>query len=239
MSATILIIDDDADFQEMIRLFLVNEGFRVAEALNGKQGLSMLQRQIPDLILLDLQMPDVDGATLCKRIRQTFNRPILFLSGNKQQEHILNSLASGGDDYITKPFDPLELVARIKSNLRWSAQIAATKISGQRLSYPGLEIDLERMTVAVNQRPVTLLAKELHLLITFAQNPHKVFHPKQLYERVWNDPASYSIDTVKVHISQLRRKIESNPAHPSYIRTVIGFGYKFDPNPDAVHSRAT
>jgi DNA-binding response OmpR family regulator len=157
-----------------------------------------------------------------------YNYPILFLTGNSQQEDKLNSLHAGGDDFITKLFDHLELVARIHSHFRWGKLLAETKGSVNKLAFPGLVIDIERLTVIANEQPVTLLAKELHLLLTLAQNQKRVYHPRMLYELIWNDQSGYSSDTIKVHIHKFRKKIEIDPLIPKYIQTVKGFGYKFD-----------
>jgi Response regulators consisting of a CheY-like receiver domain and a winged-helix DNA-binding domain len=229
MTATILTVDDDIQLQEMLHLFLTNAGFRVLQAYNGEQCLAYLGDKQPDLILLDIQMPDVDGITLCRRIRSLFQLPILFLTGKQQIEDKLNSLQSGGDDYMTKPFDHLELIARVKSHLRWGALLAEAKQPRRKLSFTGLEIDMERLTVIANDKPVILLAKEMHLLLTLAQNQQRVYHPRQLYELIWIDPIGYSSDVIKVHINRLRKKIEADPMRPKFIHTVRGFGYKFDP----------
>ncbi|MFC5405387.1 response regulator transcription factor [Cohnella soli] len=229
MAVTILTVDDDNDFQRMLHMFLSAEGFHVLQAFNGEQCLSLLESNHPDLILLDIQMPDTDGITLCRSIRSLFQRPILFLTGNSQQQDKLNSLQSGGDDYITKPFDHLELIARVKAHLRWGMLLTSPQPSS-KLSFPGLEIDLERLNVTANGQAVTLLAKELHLLLTLAQNQQRVYHPRQLYELIWNDLSGYSSELIKVHIYKLRKKIEADPMNPKYIHTVRGFGYKFDPN---------
>ncbi|MCD9026439.1 response regulator transcription factor [Cohnella silvisoli] len=230
MTATILTVDDDIQLQEILHLFLTAAGFHVLQAFNGEQCLAHLERKQPDLILLDIQMPDTDGITLCRRIRSLFQRPILFLTGNTQMEDKLNSLQSGGDDYITKPFDSLELIARVKAHLRWGMLLAETREPRRKLSVPGLEIDLERLTVIANGQPVTLLAKEMHLLLTLAQNQQRVYHPRQLYELIWIDPVGYSSDIIKVHIHRLRKKIEVDPMKPKFIHTVNGFGYKFEPS---------
>ncbi|TBL80101.1 response regulator transcription factor [Paenibacillus thalictri] len=229
MAATILTVDDDVPFQEMLHLFLTAEGFHVIQAFNGEQCMAQLHNNQPDLIVLDIQMPDTDGITLCRNIRSIYPLPILFLTGNKLQSDKLISLQAGGDDYLTKPFDQLELVARVKSHMRWGALLTATKQAGNKLTFPGLEIDLDRKTVIANGEPVTLLAKELHLLITLAQNPQRVYHPRQLHELIWDDLNNgYSSDLIKVHIHNLRKKLEIDPANPRYIQTVRGFGYKFD-----------
>lgn len=228
MAVTILTVDDDIHLQDMLRMFLEAEGFRVLQAYSGEQCLSLLTSHHPDLILLDIHMPDADGIALCRDIRSTYRHPILFLTGNRQQEDKVRSLQSGGDDYITKPFDHLELIARVKAHLRWG-MLLATSQPTRKLTYPGLEIDLDRLTVIAGGLPVVLLAKELHLLLTLAQNQRRVYHPRQLYELIWNDISGYSSEVIKVHIYKLRKKIEADPMNPTYIHTVRGFGYKFDP----------
>ncbi|MCD9022165.1 response regulator transcription factor [Cohnella silvisoli] len=226
----IFIVDDDPDIQQMVTAFLAHEGFAVRNALSAAQALALLDVEEPDLMLLDIQMPDMDGITLCHNIRKQYHRPILFVTGTKQQEDKVKSLQSGGDDYITKPFDPVELVLRVKSNLRWSALLdQELDTKKQRLEFPGLQIDLDRMTVTVNNQPVQLLAKDIQLLIALAKQPNQVFHPEQLYRQVWNNDVNYSKDTIKVHIFNLRKKIEPNPALPRYIITVDRLGYKFNP----------
>lgn len=225
----ILIVDDNPDIQQLVTAFLQHEGYIVRNALNAEQALAQLQIEEPDLILLDIQMPDMDGITFCNNIRSHYHRPILFVTGTKQAEDKVKSLQSGGDDYITKPFDPVELVLRVKANLRWSSLLTEIGGSKKTLEFPGLLIDLERLTVMVYQEPVELLAKEMKLLLTLAKQPNQVFHPEQLYRQVWADEAYYSKETVKVQIHNLRKKIEPNPALPRYIITVNRLGYKFNP----------
>ncbi|MFD0672221.1 response regulator transcription factor [Cohnella sp. GCM10027633] len=228
MTATILTVDDDIPVQEMLHLILTHAGFQVLQAYNGEQCLAHLGNTQPDLILLDIQMPDLDGITLCRRIRSQYRLPILFLTGKRRMEDKLNSLQSGGDDYMTKPFEPLELIARVNSHLRWGMLLSDTRAPGRKLIFAGLEIDMDRMTVIANDQPVVLLAKEMHLLLTLAQNQRRVYHPRQLYELIWIDPAGYSSDIIKVHINRLRKKIEVDPMNPRFIHTVRGFGYKFE-----------
>ncbi|MFD0674707.1 response regulator transcription factor [Cohnella sp. GCM10027633] len=227
--AIIVVIDDDPDIQQLVTAFLTHEGYIVRNALNASTALEWLAIEEPDLIIMDIQMPDMDGITLCDNIRKQYRRPILFVSGAMRPELKTLSFKSGGDDYIDKPFDPEELVLRVKANLRWSGLIDRTPDAGNRLEFPGLSIDLERMTVSVNHRPVPLLAKEYQLLVELAKKPNQVLHPLQLYRQVWDDESNYSKDTVKAHISNLRRKIEPTPANPRFIVTVDRLGYKFNP----------
>lgn len=231
---TILTVDDESQIQDMLRIFLEAEGFRIYQAYNGKQCLDYLEgsEPLPDLILLDIAMPGMDGIALCRRIRELYDQPVLFLTGNTEREQRLLSLQAGGDDYLTKPFDHLELLARVRSHLRWSILLRKYRepeMPGRQLNFPGLSIDMERLTVNVQGEPVVLMAKEFHLLMVLAQSPRRVYHPRQLYELVWSDQAAYSPDVIKTQIYNLRKKIEPEFAGLKYIHTVKGFGYKFDP----------
>ncbi|MFF2091257.1 response regulator transcription factor [Paenibacillus sp. NPDC058174] len=230
-SKVILVVDDHPNFQKLVTAFLVREGYVVRNALNAAQALAQLELEEPDLILLDIQMPDMDGIEFCKHIRNQYHRPILFITGTKQDADKVRSLQVGGDDCIVKPFDPLDLVLRVKANLRWSTLLEGKDNNDNTniLNFPGLQINLERKMVLLNQQPVELLAKEMQLLIAFAKQPNQVFDPEQLYRLVWKDEVNYAKETVKVHIHNLRKKIESNPAKPVYIITVNRLGYKFNP----------
>jgi len=218
----ILVVDDHPDMQKLITAFLVREGYVVRNALNAEQALAHLLNEEPDLILLDIKMPDMDGIALCENIRNHYDRPILFITGSKQDEDKVKSLQAGGDD-------SLELVLRVKANLRWSSLLSGNGQDKSILSFPGLRIDLERMTVQSNRKPVELSAMEMQLLVAFARQPNQVFHPEQLYRMVWPDEFNYSKETVKVHIHNLRKKIEPHPSQPVYILTVNRLGYKFNP----------
>ncbi|MBO9606381.1 MAG: response regulator transcription factor [Paenibacillaceae bacterium] len=225
----IFVIDDDPDIQQVVTAFLTHEGYVVRNALSAAAALEWLAIEEPDLIVLDIGIPDMDGITLCHNIRKQYQRPILFVSGTLQQEQKALSLKSGGDDFIAKPFDPEDLMLRVKANLRWGRLLGQAPAKETKLEFPGLSIDLERMTVTVNRQPVPLLAKDFQLLVALAKNPNQVFHPLQLYRQVWDDEANYSKDTVKAHIFNLRKKIEPVPSLPRYIITAGRLGYKFNP----------
>ncbi|MFC5471576.1 response regulator transcription factor [Cohnella suwonensis] len=230
MTEKILVIDDDPWLHEILGLFLEAEGYQVYSAYGGSEGLSMLNSVDPDLIILDLHMPDTDGTELCRQIRLSYHQPILFLSGDTNTDAMLKSLQSGGNDYIVKPFRSDEIKARIKSNLRWGMQLAAARKSGHTLTFPGMQIDLDRVTVSVNGHAVELTAKEMQLLIALASRPRTVLHAERLYVQVWGNSVYYSPDTVKTHIYHLRKAIETRSEGRKYIHTVKGFGYKFDAN---------
>ncbi|THF82182.1 response regulator transcription factor [Cohnella fermenti] len=227
----IFVVEDDPDIQDLITSFLRHEGYDVHCASSAAGGFELLSSREPDLIVLDIQLPDMDGITFCKHIRSDYAKPILFVTGNRQQEDKIQALMSGGDDYIQKPFDPLDLLLRVRANLRWSALLAAGARTEEasELAFPGLRIDLKRMAVWVNERQVPLLPKDFRLLTALAGHPNQVLHPEQLYRLAWEDESNFSKDTVKVHISNLRKKIEPVPSAPRFIVTVGSLGYKFNP----------
>ncbi|EPY07597.1 PhoP family transcriptional regulator [Paenibacillus sp. E194] len=225
----ILIVDDEIEITELISLYLRREGYRVYVADNGYTALQMMKEIEPDLIILDILLKSLDGIEVCKEVRKTSHVPILFISCKSDDVDIILGLTVGGDDYITKPFSPSQLVARVKAHLRrnsLSAQ-ALQRSAQHRLSYEELEMDLQSHTVTVQGRAVALSAKEFDLLAYLAQSPNKVFKLEQLYQHIWNTESFGDTRTLMVHISNLRKKIEPDPTRPRYIVTVRGVGYKF------------
>ncbi|HHV62868.1 MAG TPA: response regulator transcription factor [Firmicutes bacterium] len=226
----ILVVDDEAVVRKVVEHHLVREGFRVIAAGDGGSVFELVRAHEPDLIILDILLPDLDGIEVCREIRKGNNVPIIFLTSKRDSSDIVLGLGVGGDDYIVKPFNPKELIARVKANLRRSLlQNVVCQPPGQRkvLAYPGLEIDLPSRTVSVGGSPVALTNKEFELLALLAQNPNRVFSYNQLLELVWQFKYNADYRTVMVHINRLRRKIELDPSKPRYIITVRGIGYKF------------
>ena len=221
--ATILIAEDDPDVREIISLYLRREGSRIVAAENGRQAMDRFRAESPDLVVLDVMLPDASGMDICRMMRETSAIPILFVSYRKDPAYILSGLELGGDDYVTKPFDPNILIARIKALLRRSRQSSPRKI----LNLPYLQIDFVSCEVRAGGEIVYLSAKERQLLLLLASSPNRVFSVSELYELVWGWDKNSGEWTVTVHISNLRKKIEQDPAHPRYIHTVRGFGYKF------------
>lgn len=221
----ILVVDDDKEITELISIYLTKEGFQVISSGNGTEVSGLIDAHKPDLIILDRVLPGLDGLDICRELRKKTNIPVLFLSGKNTSIDKIVGLEIGGDDYITKPFDPAELVARVKVHLRRSR--LTTAIGDQILRHPGLEIDLASCTVRVNGFVVTLSAKEFQILSLLARNPNRVFTAEQLFQMIWNDQYTGDTRTVNVHLSTLRKKIDHNPSGPSYIQTVKGLGYKF------------
>ncbi len=227
----VLVIDDETDISKLIDLYLTKNSFQVTRAKSGAEALELVNTQNPDLIILDILLPDTDGIALCQELRKITESPILFLSCKNDDMDKILGLTVGGDDYITKPFSPGELVARVKAHLR-RYRIVSTKMESKDsvLQYKGLSIDLLGHTVNIFDRPVDLTLKEFQVLALLVQNPNSVLSMGQIYDSVWGVDNMGDTRTVMVHISSIRKKIEKNPADPRIIITVKGVGYRFDPN---------
>lgn len=223
-------VDDEAVVRKVVEYHLVREGFRVLTAGDGGSVLELVRLQKPDLIILDILLPDLDGLEVCYEIRKSNNVPIIFLTSKNDASDIILGLGVGGDDYVVKPFNPKVLVARVKANLRRLQKSKTTPSSEQQqiLSYPGIDIDIPSRTVLVDGSPVVLTNKEFELLVLLAQNPSRVYSYHQLLELVWQFKDNVDYRTVLVHINRLRKKIERDPSKPRYIMTVRGVGYKFN-----------
>ncbi len=225
----ILVVDDEVEIGELLDLYLTKEGYEVATALDGRQAMDIVTNEKIDLIILDVLLPGLDGIEVCSEIRKITDVPIVFLSCRGDDIDKVMGLVAGGDDYITKPFSPREIVARVKAHLRRYRMTAAAREEPPRvLRYRGLEIDLPACVVRVRGQEVYLSHKEFEVLSLLAQNPDKVFSADELFERLWQMQSLGDIRTVMVHISNVRKKIEKNPAAPEYILTVRGAGYKFN-----------
>lgn len=227
----ILIVDDEAVVRKLIQYHLGGEGYQVISAADGCSALNLVQTEKPQLVILDILLPDVDGIEICREIRRDNNMPVIFLTSKNDSSDVVLGLGVGGDDYIIKPFKPQEMLARVKAHLRrYLMPGTAGNASGQEkiLRYPGLEINLTGRTVRVNGTPVNLTAKEFDLLALLARNPNRVFDHNQLLEQVWNYQNHADHRTLMVHINRLRKKIEPAPSAPTYILTVKGIGYKFN-----------
>jgi DNA-binding response OmpR family regulator len=225
----ILIVDDEASVVEVVSLYLRREGFQVRVARDGRQALEALRHKLPALVVLDLMLPQVDGLTILQRLRQgeTANVPVILLTARRQETDRIVGLELGADDYVTKPFSPAELASRVKAVLRRSA---GTSGSGQRpLTFGDLTIDPNTHLVTLRGEAITLTATEFNLLWFMACHPRQVFKRDQLLEKVWGFADYVDPSTVTVHIRRLREKIEQDPSHPTWLLTIWGVGYKFDP----------
>ena len=226
----ILIVDDEASVVEVVALYLQREGFIVRSARNGTEALVALQAERPALVILDLMLPHIDGLTLIRRMRETpaLDVPVIMLTARTLESDRIFGLDLGADDYVTKPFSPAELVSRVKAVLRRSAG-ASSDVTQTPIDYAGLRIDPLTRDVVVRGAPVELTATEFNLLWFMAARPRQVFKRNQLLEHVWGFSDYLDPGTVTVHIRRLREKIEIDPAHPAWLQTVWGVGYKFEP----------
>lgn len=226
----ILIIDDEKPINDLIRSYLMKEGFIPFSAYTGQEALELIQSEKPDLIILDIMLPDMEGVDLCLEIRKTNNSPILFLSCKSEEIDKIIALSVGGDDYLTKPFLPGELIARIKAHLRRQKSSASKQIPHDEiLEFPGLSINLQTREVYSEGLPVSLTAKEYDILLLLIQNPKRIFTAEQIFELVWKTTSlGGDTRTVMVYISTLRKKLEKNPESQKYILNIRGVGYSFN-----------
>ncbi|MBT2656048.1 response regulator transcription factor [Bacillus sp. ISL-18] len=229
---TILIIDDEKEIRDLIGIYLTNEGYNVLKAADGLEGLNYLEENTVHLVVLDIMMPRLDGIQACMKIRENRNVPIIMLSAKSQDMDKIMGLTTGADDYVTKPFQPLELVARIKSQLRrylrFNQMDGNSNQQMEVISIDDLLINISTHEVTVDGKDIKLTPREFAILELLARNPGVVFSTEKIYERVWNEPFYESENTVMVHIRNLREKLETNPRTPRYIKTVWGVGYKIE-----------
>lgn len=227
----ILIIDDEVSIIELIEIYLTNEGYNVYKAFSGEAGLEVLNQNQIHLVVLDIMMKGIDGLETCKIIRQRSNIPIIMLSSKSQEMDKILGLGIGADDYIVKPFNPLELIARIKSQLR--RYLYLNNQSNQQqdkniISIKGMVINKKNHQVTVYDEPINLTPTEYDILLLLASNTGTVFSAEAIFEKVWKEKYFESNNTVMVHIWRLREKIEENPKEPKFIETVWGVGYKIE-----------
>ena len=225
---TILVCDDERNIVSAIEIYLSAEGYKIEKAYNGREALAILAQTQVHLVLLDIMMPQMDGITTAAQIRKTSNVPIVFLSAKSESSDKILGLNIGADDYITKPFDPMELVARVRSQLRRYATLGGIVKTKDVYENGGILLDDVAKTVTVDGEPVALTPIEYSMLRLFMANPGQVFSIHQIYEQVWNESPIGSENSVAVHIRHLREKIEINPSEPRYIRVVWGLGYKME-----------
>jgi len=224
---TILVVDDEAIVREVVTQYLKQDGFSVETAADGNEALDRFTAARPDLVLLDLKLPGIDGLEVCRRIRMQSNVPIIMVTAKSDEVDTIIGLGVGADDYISKPFSPRELVARIKAVLRRTT--APPVAEGDSISFGTLSIRPDRRQVTVAGRPVELTAREFDLLTFLARHPGQVFTRDELLDKVWDWAYVSDGGTVTVHIRRLRQKIESDPERPRHVKTVWGVGYKFEP----------
>ena len=222
---TVLVCDDDQAIRDSIIIYLRNEGYNVLTASNGIEALEAVKNNEIHCLVLDIMMPKMDGLTAMVNLRQKYHFPIILLSAKSEDTDKIAGLSFGADDYVTKPFNPLELVARVKSQIRRYASFGSIAQSDERLVTGGLELDTAEKQAYVDGEPVKLTALEYLILEYLMENMGKVLSSGQIYEAVWKEPAIATEKTVTVHIRNIREKIEINPKEPKYLKVVWGLGY--------------
>lgn len=222
----ILVCDDEKDIVSALRIYLTAEGYRVYEAGNGHEALEYLAKEDIHLVLMDIMMPEMDGITAMVKIREQSNVPVILLTAKSEDTDKILGLNIGADDYVTKPFNPVELQARVKSQLRRYMQLGGGSVRKEVLTMGGIELDDRTKEVTLDGDKVALTRTEYDILKLLMENPGKVFSPTQIYTQVWKDNPYGAENTVAVHIRHLREKIEYNPAEPRYLKAVWGRGYK-------------
>ena len=228
--AKILVCDDDKDIVEAIDIYLTQEGYEVLKAYDGDEAIKVLKSNEVDLLIMDVMMPRLDGIRATLKIRENMSLPIIILSAKSEDADKILGLNIGADDYITKPFNPLELVARVKSQLRRYTQLGSTARSDNQSEFRtgGLVIRDDLKEVTVDGEKVKLTPIEYNILLLLVKNQGKVFSINQIYENIWNEEAIGADNTVAVHIRRIREKIEINPREPLYLKVVWGVGYKVE-----------
>lgn len=224
----ILICDDEKDIVSALKIYLTNDEYELFEAYNGRQALDVLEKNEIHLILLDIMMPELDGIQVLTKMRETKNIPVIFLTAKSEDTDKILGLNLGADDYITKPFNPVELLARVKSQLRRYMVLGAANVKTSTLVIGDIELDDTAKCVKHMGEIVSLTPKEYGILRFLMEHPKQVFSPKQIYEQVWDDYAFGNQGTIAVHIRHLREKLEIDPDEPRHIKVVWGQGYKIE-----------
>jgi DNA-binding response OmpR family regulator len=227
---SILVCDDEKDIVSALKIYLTAEGYKVYEAFNGKEALAVLDKEEIHLVIMDIMMPIMDGIEALAHIREKSNVPVIMLTAKSEDTDKVLGLNIGADDYVTKPFNPVELQARVRSQLRRYMQLGGNvaQASNNTIVIGGIELCDNTKIVSLDGNIVSLTPTEFDILKLLMENPSKVFSPSQIYSAVWNDSPYGSENTVAVHIRHLREKLEYNPAQPRYIKSVWGRGYKID-----------
>ena len=223
----ILVVDDELEIGQLIRDYLKSEGYEVVLAFDGEEGLKAYKKHKPLLVILDILLPKIDGMEICRTIRNESNVPILMLSAKQSDIDKILSLGLGADDYITKPFSPRELVARVKAQIRRYTLLSTPAEKNNYIKINKLEIDVKGYNVYLTGKKIDLSAKEFEILHFLMLNPNQVITREQIFNQVWGYNDFGDINTVTVHIRKIREKIENNPSQPKYIKTIWGVGYKF------------
>ena len=225
----ILVVEDEASIAEVVSLYLKRAGYSAQIASDGRQAMTFFERRKPDLVILDLMLPEVDGLSVARWLRERSNVPIIMLTARRAEIDRITGLELGADDYVVKPFSPQELVSRVRAVMRRLGREQADVEHEQNLSFEKLNIDPRSRVVTLKEMPIELTVKEFDMLYLLARHPKQVFTREQLLERVWGGAQFIDPGTVTVHVRRLREKIEEDPSHPKRLLTVWGVGYKFEP----------
>lgn len=224
----ILICDDEKDIVNALKIYLNDTNYQLFEAYTGKEALEITEKENIHLILLDIMMPEMDGITAMAKIREFSNVPIILLTAKSEDTDKVLGLNVGADDYVTKPFNPVELLARVKSQLRRYTQLGGANVTPEVLMIGGIALNDKTKIVTVDGEKISLTPKEYDILKLFMENPGRVMSPKEIYRQVWKEAPFGTDNTVAVHIRHLREKIEINPTEPRYLKVVFGQGYKLE-----------
>lgn len=228
----ILVVEDDTDIREGIEIYLTNQGYEVFQAADGKQGLEVIEKEEIHLAVVDIMMPVMDGVTMLMKLRMmNYEFPVIMLSAKSEEVDKIMGLNMGADDYVTKPFTPLELIARVNSHLRRYSKYLNVVNSDEKdehiYTIGGLELNEDTIEVTVDGEPVKLTPMEFKIVQLLIKNPGRVYSADEIYERIWNEKA-VNTDTIMVHVRNIREKIELDPKNPKYLKVVWGVGYKID-----------
>ena len=224
----ILICDDEKDIVNALKIYLNDTNYQIFEAYTGKEALEITEKENIHLILLDIMMPEMDGITAMAKMREFSNVPIILLTAKSEDTDKVLGLNVGADDYVTKPFNPVELLARVKSQLRRYTQLGGANVTPEVLMIGGIALNDKTKIVTVDGEKISLTPKEYDILKLFMDNPGRVMSPKEIYRQVWKEAPFGTDNTVAVHIRHLREKIEINPTEPRYLKVVFGQGYKLE-----------
>ena len=224
----ILICDDERDIVNALKIYLTDPDYRMFEAYTGREALEIVEREDIHLILMDIMMPEMDGISAMVKIRESCNVPVILLTAKSEDMDKILGLNAGADDYITKPFNPIEVGARVRSQLRRYFKLGGGELKPEVLVNGGIEVNDRSKQVAVDGVNVSLTPKEYEILKLLMENPGKVYSPREIYQEVWKEKPFGSENTVAVHIRHLREKLEINPAEPRYLKVVFGQGYKME-----------
>ena len=227
--ANILICDDERDIVSALKIYLSTEDYTLFEAYTGREALDIVRKHEIHLILMDIMMPEMDGVTATAKLREEYNIPIILLTAKSEDTDKVLGLSMGADDYITKPFNPIEVLARVRSQLRRYTTLGGMEQKPSKLVIGGIVLDDETKQVTVDGEPASLTPIEYNILLLLMRHPGRVYSSAQIYEQVWNETAFGSEGAVAVHIRHLREKLEIDPSNPRYLKVVWGLGYKMEP----------